>query len=289
MAFRATNVDPPKFERGQMKIYLYIVPIAILTGLPIIFIFNQAFKPLNELFAFPPRFFVERPTLANFYNMISSTLTSAIPLTRYIFNSLLVTAAVLLLIVLASTMGGYALSKMRFKGKKVLMEINTIALMFVPIAVAIPRYLVIQFFHMNNTYLAHILPLLALPVGLFLVKQFIDQVPDALIEAATIDGAGEWTIYRRVVMPMIRPAVMTTCILAFQLVWNNVESSNMYINSEGMKTLAFYMNTLASNTNNVAGQGLAAAAALVMFLPNLLLFILMQKNVMSTMAQSGIK
>lgn len=289
MAFRATNVDPPKFERGQMKIYLYIVPIAILTGLPIIFIFNQAFKPLNELFAFPPRFFVERPTLANFYNMLSSTLTSAIPLTRYIFNSLLVTAAVLLLTVLVSTMGGYALSKMRFKGKTVLMEINTIALMFVPIAVSIPRYLVIQFWHMDNTYLAHILPLLALPVGLFLVKQFIDQVPDALIEAATIDGAGEWTIYRRVVMPMIRPAVMTTCILAFQMVWNNVESSNMYVNSEGMKTLAFYMSTLASNTNNVAGQGLAAAAALSMFLPNLLLFILMQKNVMSTMAQSGIK
>ena len=141
----------------------------------------------------------------------------------------------------------------------------------------------------DSPYLAHILPLLALPVGLFLVKQFIDQVPDALIEAATIDGAGEWTIYRRVVMPLIRPAVMTTCILAFQLVWNNVESSNWYINSEGMKTLAFYMNTLSSSTNNVAGQGLAAAASLVMFVPNLLLFVLMQTNVMSTMARSGIK
>ncbi len=289
MAFRTTHVDPPKFERSQMKIYLYIIPLAILTGLPIVFIFNQAFKPLNELFAFPPRFFVERPTLSNFDGLLTSTLTSAIPLSRYIFNSLLVTGAVMLLIVLGSTMGGFALSKMRFKGKKALMELNTIALMFVPITVSIPRYLLIQFLHLDNTYLAHILPLLALPVGLFLVKQFIDQVPDALIEAATIDGAGEWTIYRRVVMPLIRPAVMTTCILAFQLVWNNVESSNWYINSEGMKTLAFYMNTLSSSTNNVAGQGLAAAASLVMFVPNLLLFVLMQKNVMSTMARSGIK
>ena len=289
MAYRTTNVDPPRFEKSQVKIYLYLIPVAILMGLPLIFIFNQAFKPLNELFAFPPAFFVKQPTTEHFSNMAASTMTSAIPLSRYIFNSLLATVAVLVLTVLVSTMGGYALSNMRFKGKKVLMEINTIALMFVPIAVSIPRYLVIQFTGINNTYLAHILPLLALPVGLFLVKQFIDQVPDALVEAATIDGASEWMVYRKIILPMVRPAVMTTCILAFQQIWNNVESSNLYVDSESMKTLAFYMNTLASNTNNVAGQGVAAAAALVMLIPNLLLFILMQKNVMSTMAQSGIK
>lgn len=289
MAFHTTNVDPPKFERGQLKIYLFLIPIAVIMGLPIVFIFNQSFKPLNELFAFPPRFFVEQPTLSNFYNMLSSTLSSVIPLSRYLFNSLLVTVTVLFLLVLLSTMGGYALSKMRFKGKTLLMEINTIALMFVAVAVAIPRYLLIQILGMTDTYLAHILPLLALPVGLFLVKQFIDTIPDALIEAATVDGAGEWTIYCRVILPMVRPAVMTVCILGFQLVWNNLESSNMYINSESMKTLAFYMNTLASGNNNVAGQGVAAAAALIMFIPNLVLFICMQKNVMSTMAQSGIK
>ena len=186
-------------------------------------------------------------------------------------------------------MGGYALSKMRFKGKKLLLEINNLALMFVATAVAIPRFLVIQAVGIQNTYLAHILPLLAMPVGLFLVKQFIDQIPDSLIEAATMDGASEFTVYRRVVMPLIAPAVATAGILAFQMVWNNTETSTMFIDSESMKTLAFYMNTLTNNANAVAGQGIAAAASLIMFLPNIVLFILLQSRVMNTMAQSGIK
>ena len=193
------------------------------------------------------------------------------------------------LTILFSTMGGYALSKMRFKGKKLLLEINNLALMFVATAVAIPRFLVIQAVGIQNTYLAHILPLLAMPVGLFLVKQFIDQIPDSLIEAATMDGASEFTVYRRVVMPLIAPAVATAGILAFQMVWNNTETSTMFIDSESMKTLAFYMNTLTNNANAVAGQGIAAAASLIMFLPNIVLFILLQSRVMNTMAQSGIK
>ena len=289
MAFRTTSIDPQKFHRSQIKIYLYLIPAAVITALPLIFILNHAFKPMEELFAFPPRFLVQRPTLTNFYNLVGATLTSVIPISRYIVNSIVVTLAVLLLTVFVSTLGGYALSKMHFRGKKLLLEINNIALMFVPIAVTIPRYLDVQYLHIDNTWLAHILPLLAMPVGLFLVKQFIDQIPDSLIEAATIDGAGDWLIYSRLILPLIRPAVLTASILAFQLVWNNIESSNLYINSESMKTLAFYMGTFTSNTNNVAGQGVAAAAALVMFLPNLVLFVLLQSQVMNTMTQSGLK
>ena len=179
---------------------------------------------------------------------------------------------------------------MKFAGKNLLFEINTLALMFVPIAVAIPRYLVIVKLDMLDTYFAHILPVAAMPVGLFLLKQFIDQVPNEVIEAAIVDGANDFQVFYRIVVPIIRPALATVAILAFQAVWNNTESSSIYINNESMKTLSFFMNTLVSATgNSVAGQGLAAAASLIMFIPNLVIFIVLQGKVMNTMAHSGLK
>ena len=189
------------------------------------------------------------------------------------------------------TTAAYALSKLRFRGRNLMMQINQVALMFVSVAVMIPRYLVVNRLGMIDTYLAEILPLIALPVGLFLIKQFVDQVPDSLIEAAYMDGAVEWQIYLKIVIPMIRPAIATAAILVFQQVWTNLETSNYYVNDDSLKTLAFYMNTLTSTTttNTVAGQGVAAAASLIMFLPNLILFCILQKNVMNTMAHSGIK
>lgn len=257
--------------------------------LPIIFIFNHAFKPLDELYAFPPTFFVKNPTLENFTNLYKLAESSGIPLSRYLFNSIFVTIVVVLLSIILSTLAGYALSKKKFTGKKALLEINNAALMFVPIAVMIPRFLTISFIGIEDTYFAHILPLVAMPVGLFLVKQFIDQVPDSLIEAAVIDGASDLKIYWKVILPLIRPAIATAAILAFQLVWNDLETSTLYTTSENMRTLAFFMNTLAAQTNVVVGQGMAAVASLIMFLPNLILFIILQSKVMNTMAHSGLK
>ena len=172
-----------------------------------------------------------------------------------------------------------------------MLQINQFALMFVPVAVMIPRYLVVNKLGLIDTYWAEILPLIPLPVALFLVKQFVDQVPDSLIEAAYMDGAKEWQIYWKVILPLIKPAIATAAILVFQQVWTNLEASNYYINDDGLKSLAFYMNTLTSTTttNTVAGQGLSAAASLIMFLPNLILFCILQKNVMNTTAHSGIK
>ncbi|GHU01462.1 hypothetical protein FACS1894147_01360 [Spirochaetia bacterium] len=132
---------------------------------------------------------------------------------------------------------------------------------------------------------------MAIPVGLFLVKQFIDQVPDSLIEAARIDGGSEFMIYRKIILPLVRPALSTVAILSFQAVWNNMETSQYYINEETLRTFAFYMNTLATGESGVtiAGQGVNAAASLIMFLPNLIIFIVLQSQVMSTVAHSGIK
>lgn len=285
----ATKVDPSRFEKGQLYIYSYLIPMAVFMGLPIVFIVCHAFKPLGELFAFPPKFFVENPTLDNFSSIVKTTAASDIHISRYVFNSLFVTVIVIILNILISTMGAFALSKFNFKGKKVMLDINNMALMFVSVAVTIPRYLIIKYIGIQNTYLAHILPVLAMPVALFLIKQFMDQIPDTLIEAAYVDGASDLLVYWKIILPLIKPAIATTSILAFQTIWNTVESSTMYIDSESMRTLAFYMNTLANNTNTVAGQGMAAAAALIMFVPNIILFIILQSRVMNTMATSGIK
>ena len=159
--------------------------------------------------------------------------------------------------------------------------------MFVGTAVTIPSYLVVSSLNIMDTYLAHILPLLASPVGMFLVKQFIDQVPDELIEAAQIEGANTMTVYRRIILPLIRPAVATMAMLAFQQVWNNVATSSLYTTDESLQTLAFYLQTLPTGT--VQGAGMSAASTLIMFVPNLVLFIIMQSNVMNTMARSGLK
>ena len=286
---RAININPQRFSRDQLKIYAYIVPLCAFMLLPIIYIFTSAFKPISELFTFPPRFLVTDPTLDNFAKLSQTTQQSTVSLGRYIFNSFTVTAAVVALTIFVSSMAGYAFSKLKLKGKTLLFEINTIALMFVPVAVMIPRYLVIDKLGIVNTYMAHILPLLSMPVGLFLLKQFIDQVPDELIEAAKVDGAGALRIYWKVILPLIRPAIATVAILAFQAVWGNTETSSLFTTKESMRTLSFFMSTLASQNTTVAGQGVAAASMLIMFVPNILLFIILQSNVMNTMAYSGMK
>ena len=290
-AYRGHRMNPKKFERSQIKIYLLVLPMVLLTGLPIVFIIFHAFKPMEELFAFPPKFITLHPTLDNFRKLLKASRSAGIPISKYVFNSLLITAAVVFGSLLFSTMAAYALSKLKFKGRNVMMQANQIALMFVSVAVMIPRYLIVNKLGLIDTYLAQILPLIALPVGLFLIKQFVDQVPDSLIEAAYMDGAKEWTIYRKVILPLIKPAIATAAILVFQQVWTNLETSNYYINDDSLKSLAFYMNTLTSTstTNTVAGQGIAAAASLIMFLPNLILFCILQRHVMNTMAHSGIK
>lgn len=289
MAYKGKRINPKKFEPSQLKIILMILPLVIFMGMPIIFIVNHAFKPMEELFAFPPTFFVKNATLENFTKLMKFSNTSGIPLSRYVFNSILVTVLTVGLALLLTTMSAFALAKIKFKGRNMLAQINQIAIMFVGTAVLIPRYLVVCQLGLINNIWAHVLPLVAMPVALFLVKQFVEQVPDSLLEAAYMDGATDFAVYRKVILPMIKPAIATAAILVFQQVWTNLETSNYFFNDDSMKTLTFYMNTLVNANNSVAGQGMAAAASLIMFLPNLVLFIILQNKVMNTMASSGIK
>ena len=141
---------------------------------------------------------------------------------------------------------------------------------------------------MIDTWGAHIFPLIAMPIGIFLMKQFIDDVPDALIEAAYVDGAGNFTVLRKIIIPMTKPAIATVAILTFQAAWQATEASNNFITSDVMKTIYYYLNALQTN-NGVAARGVVAAGTILLFLPNLIMFICMQSRVMSTMSHSGIK
>jgi len=270
-------------------------------GLPILFIVFNAFKPLDELLTYPPKFITLRPTLENFRNLIATSTNKAIPMSRYLFNSVLSTALVVFFSLAITIMAAYCMSKKQYKLKNALFAVNEAALMFVSVAVAIPRYFIVSKLGLTDSFWAHVIPLLAMPVGLYLVKQFIDDLPDSLIEAARIDGADDYTILWRIVIPNITPALATVAILAFQASWNSTEASNFFINNEALKSFSFYMSTLTANAGNtsamvgqlsgnaVAGLGMQAAAVLIMFIPNLILFILLQSRVMNTMSHSGMK
>lgn len=291
MGYQGTKINPKSFHRSQIKFYVILVPLALFMLLPLIYIVCHSLKPLDELFAFPPQIFVKNPTLDNFKNLYEVGSGTVVPMIRYLFNSVLVSVLVVVGTWVITITAGYALSKKKFKAKGKLLAINQAALMFVAVAVTIPRYFIINILGLSNTMAVHVLPLLAMPVGLFLVKQFIDQVPTELIEAAQMDGANDVKIIFRVILPIIKPAIATVGILAFQSVWSNVETSNIFVTDETLKTFAFYMNTLTSTTagNTVVGVGMQAAATVLMFLPNLIIFIILQSKVMDTMAHSGIK
>ena len=290
MSYQGTKINPTKYDRSQLKFIVVLGLLAIFMALPIVYIFVTAFKPMNELFAYPPRFIVNRPTMDNFMRIRYVMEESGIPMSRYLLNSLFSALLVVVFTVAMSVSAGYVLSKKRFRAKAMLLTINNMALMFVPVAVKIPRYLVMQRLSLLDLFWSNVLPLLAMPVGLFLIKQFIDQIPDPLIEAARMDGANDWIIVWRIVMPIIKPAMVTVAILAFQTSWNSAEESTLFINSDELRTFAFYLSSLtAGATNNVASQGMAAAASLILFVPNLIVFIAMQSKVLNTMAHSGIK
>jgi len=288
-SYFGTKMNPKRFHLSQWRFLIILIPVAIFMGLPIVYIFNHAFKPLVELFEWPPRFFVQNPTFDNFIDLFAVTSSTGIPMSRYLFNSILITALTVFASIIIGSLAGFALSKLEFRFKNTLMWVNNIAIMFVGASVSIPRYLVIESLGLIDSFWVHIIPGLAIPVGLFLIKQFIDQIPKDLLEASKVDGANNLQIYWHIILPLIKPALATIAIVAFQSVWNNTEVSNLFINDESLKTFAFYMSTLTTTGNTVAGQGMAAAASLIMFLPNLLIFVILQRNVMNTMIHSGIK
>ncbi|WP_410795747.1 carbohydrate ABC transporter permease [Paenibacillus sp. J5C2022] len=278
------------WDRTQKFLFVLLLFIGVFMLLPLVYIFNHALKPYSELFIFPPNILVMEPTLSNFTELFVITSESVVPASRYLFNSVLIAVFATVAVVVISAMCAYPLAKHKFPGRDLIFMTIIVSLMFVPETMAIPRYVVISNLGIINTYWAHIFPHVAAPVGVFLMKQFMDQVPNEIIEAAKIDGAREFMLFLRIVMPVCMPAAATIAIIQFQQVWSNTETSMLFMTDDAMKTFPFFLSTLLNNlTNSVARQGAAAAATLITFVPALIIFLVFQRKVIATMAHSGIK
>ncbi|WP_314586727.1 carbohydrate ABC transporter permease [Paenibacillus terrigena] len=278
-----------RVDWGGIILYLILTCFALLMVAPLVYLVSTAFKPLEELFLFPPRFFVINPTLKNFNDLLMITGASTVPFSRYIFNSLFITFASVSLGVVISAMAAYPLSKHPMPFRKPIFSMIILALMFAPAVTQIPQYLVIANLGLMNTYWAMIVPGLAAPVFLFLTKQFLDQIPDPLLEAAKIDGAREWVIFWRIVMPMLKPALSTVVLLSFISTWNDPGPAMLFTTVESMKTLPYALSTISGGTGVIAQAGAGAAAALLTVIPSIIMFVISQRMVLETMAHSGIK
>ncbi|MCL2016933.1 MAG: carbohydrate ABC transporter permease [Defluviitaleaceae bacterium] len=280
---------PNRSRSGDVFIWFMLAIFGFFFAFPLIFAINNAFKPLNELFLFPPRLFVINPTLNNLQDLFIIMSRSWVTFSRYVFNTVFITAAGTIGHLLVASMGAYAVSKYEFPGSKMFFNLVIITLMFSGFVTAIPNFLVLAGLGWIDTYWAVIIPHFAFPMGFFLMKQFIDTVPQSLIESAKIDGAKEWMIYTRIVIPLIKPAMLTGMIFSVQALWNNPQANLIY--TEQLKTLPFALSQIVGSphTPNIARAGVGAAVTLVMMVVPITLFVVAQSNILKTMANSGIK
>ncbi|MBO4414845.1 MAG: carbohydrate ABC transporter permease, partial [Lachnospiraceae bacterium] len=225
------------------------------------------------------------PTLDNFREMFRAAGQLWVPFSRYVANSVFVTVAVTLAQCFTASMAAFVLAKGKFRGSKFLNSVIVISQLYQSNVIYIVQYMVIAKLGMIDTYSALILPSVATPMGVFLMRQSISQIPDAMIEAAKVDGAGMFRTCWKVVMPNQKPALMTLMIFAFQSAWNI--QSGSYVFDESLKTLPTAVAQAAAS--GIARQGVAMAAAVFMLIPPVIFFMAAQKNVIETMAHSGIK
>ncbi len=276
-----------KVTPGWVIVYILMITLAVITSLPLVYMVVTAFKPIEELLRFPPRFFVRRPTLTNFSDLFTTLDSQTVPFTRYLFNSVFTTVISVVLTLLICSMGAYAIEKVRMKGSRFFSGLIVSALMFSPPAAQIPIYMIVARTGMLNTYWALIVPALATPMYFFLIKQFVSQLPEPLMESARLDGASEFRILFSIVVPAIKPALATVTVFAFIANWNNAGGSVIYITDQAMKTLPYALSTITSG--GLARAGAAAAASLLITLPTIIVYLVMQGQVMKTMMFAGIK
>ena len=269
---------------GNVAVFLLLFMLGCFIALPFVYAVAIAFMPGDELFLFPPRFLPMKPTLQNFVELLIITNTTWVPLSRYILNTLLITAAGTAGHVFLASMAAYVLAKHRFFGSNAIFQIIVLSLMFSPSVVTVPNYILIANLHWIDNWLSIIVPAFAASLGLYLLKQFIEQVPDSLLESARIDGAGEFIIYSKIIMPIVKPAWLTLIILSVQNLWNG---SSGYIQSEQLKQLSQVLQQLAQGGLSTAGA--TATVSLVMMLVPITTFILTQSQIIETMSTSGLK
>ena len=270
---------------GDIGIFIILFIFGILMVLPMYYAIITSLKPLDELWIFPPRFWVAKPTLKNFADLFSNLSNSWVPFSRYIFNTLFISIVGTFGHVIIASMAAYALSKKRFYGSNSIFKLIVTSLMFSG-STAIPTFIIMSKLGLIDTYWAIILPAFSSTLGLYLMKQHMESmVKDTIIEAAKIDGAGEMRIFWTIVMPMVKPAWLTLIVFSFQGLWNSTGAT--YIYTEQLKTLNYTISQIISAGISRAGAG-AASVVFMMILP-IAVFMFSQSNIVETMSSSGIK
>lgn len=282
----------PQYKRytrstaGNVMFFTFLVLAGTFSVLPLIYCFCASLKPMDELLVFPPTIFVKRPTLENFLKLPSVLGSLGIPLSRYFFNSLLASLAGTIGHIVAASLAAFVFSKSHIRGKNVLFMIVQFALLYNGYTLAIPQYLIFSKLKMIDTYLVYILPAIPSAMGCFLMKQYMDvSIPDSLLEAACIDGAGPFTMFARVAMPIVKPCWMTLFLFSFRDQWSNISTGTIF--SEQLKTLPQILSTITAG--GIARTGCAMAATVLLLVPPIIVFLISQANVMETMSHSGIK
>ena len=273
-----TNGRSNRSLSGSLTLLICLFLLSLVMLFPVIFMVSNAFKPINELFIFPPKLFVIQPTLDNFFDLGELLADSLVPFTRYLFNTLFIVIVGAVGHIVLCSMAAFPLSKFRFPGSKLMSNLVVMSLMFSTAVTAVPNYVIMSYMGLVDTVWSVILPALSMSLGLFLMKNFMEQVPTALIDAASIDGATYFTMLWRIIMPAVKPAWVTLFIVAFQTMWGATGANFIY--TENIKPMAAMLNQLSGS--GVARTGVVAATSVV-------LFIISQSNVLETMATSGIK
>ncbi|MBD5460726.1 MAG: carbohydrate ABC transporter permease [Lachnospiraceae bacterium] len=280
-----------KFKRKNRSLAMDIILILILGCIgfvsiwPLLYIVNAAFKPISEIFLFPPKLFVQNPTMNNFFDLSVIIADLNVIFSRYLFNTVIITVLGTGGTVLIGSMAAFPLAKYKFPGSRLMSNIIVYSLMFNGTVTAIPNYIIMTRLHMVNTYWAVILPVVAGTFGLYLMQNFIVQVPDELIEAAKMDGMSEYAIFFKIIMPLSKPAWITLIVLSFQSFWGNTGGTFLY--SERLKPVSYMLSQVVSG--GISRTGAASAVTLIMMLVPITVFVISQSNVVETMATSGLK
>lgn len=288
--FKSKNKPMYKRYTRSKFVSVIIYSLLILTGLfmilPLIYSVSTSFKPLDELLKFPPKFIVNRPTLQNYLQLPSIISSLSVPLSRYVFNSVFVSVVTTVGHVIIASMAAFVMSKGRFKGLGIIFIIVQFSLLYNHYTLSIPQYIIMSKINIVDTYLVYILPYLPSSLGVFLIKQYMDgSIPDALLEAAYIDGASEWKMFWRIVMPNSKPAWMTLVMFAFRDLWSLQPQGTIF--TEELKLLPNVMSTIISG--GIARSGSAMAAMVILMIPPMAVYLISQSSIVETMTTSGIK
>ncbi len=271
---------------GDAGISFFLVLMGAFMFLPMIYVIMQSLKPLDELWMFPPRFYVVNPTLENFSDLFSLMNTSWVPFSRYVFNTVLITACGTFGNLVLASMAAYALAKLNFPGRNWMFQMIVLSLMFHSTVNQVTHFILLSTFRMIDTYFAIIIPALATTMGLYLMKQFMESsVTDSVLESARLDGASEFKTFLTIAMPMVKPAWLTLIIESFKGLWNT--GASVYIQSEQLKTFNYAIQQIVNG--GVARAGAGAAATVVMMLVPIVVFVFSQSNIIETMGSSGMK